>query len=140
MTALSPPRKSLQLHFAQVDVYDRYLIVTVHEDVVFQKPHLEALYDIFLTYFPSQPFGYIAHRKYSYTVDPTCYIDSQEGPWLAAMAVVCYSQAAYEAALFERKFYKNRPYRPFYQMSDCLEWMERKISEHQIDRPPIGTP
>lgn len=129
--------KIIELDFARLELYEDYLVSTIHEGVLFKREHLESFYEVFDIYYPGKPFGYISNRQYEYTIDPTCYLNSNESPWLAAMAVLCNTENTFNMALFERKFYKNRPFKPFYDQNECLQWLTHKIGQHSKDRPPI---
>ncbi|MEM7087669.1 MAG: hypothetical protein AAF489_15925 [Bacteroidota bacterium] len=129
--------RSLTLDFATVEVLDFYLVVTMNEGLLFDRSHLTQLYKVFNTYFPDRPFGYISNRINDYTVDPTSYFETKEGPWLAAIAIMCYSEAAYNNAVFERNFYKKRPHKPFYDMEECKKWLKEKVENHSLEKPSI---
>ena len=127
----------LTLDFASIEVFDYYFIVTINEGLLFDRSHLAELYKVFNTYFPDKPFGYISNRINDYSVDPTSYFKTREYPWLAAVAIICYSESAYSNALFERNFYKDRPHKPFYDMKDCKAWLMDKVENHSKDKLPV---
>ena len=129
--------ESLTLDFATIEVLDCYLVATMNEGVLFDRSHLAELYKVFNTYFPDKPFGYISNRINDYTVDPTSYFKAKEDPRLAAVAIMCYSETAYNNALFERTFYKNRPLKPFYHMEECKAWLKERVEDHSNNIPPV---
>ncbi|MEL6810605.1 MAG: hypothetical protein AAFP76_04670 [Bacteroidota bacterium] len=131
-------RKKLPLDFGTVDIYNDYVIATFNEGLLFDHSHMEKLYEIFHLYFPDRPFGYISNRQFEYAIDPTCYLKENDAPWLAAYAALCYTERSYKSALFERKFYKHRPYKPFYTLETCLEWIVRRVQNHYKEKPPVG--
>jgi len=126
----------LKLDFASIEVLDYYFIVTINEGLLFDRSHLAQLYKVFNTYFPNKSFGYISNRVNDYTVDPTSYFKTQEDPWLAAVAIMCYSENGYNNAVFEGNFYKKRPHKPFYNMEDCKNWLKLKVENHNHENPP----
>lgn len=121
------------LDFATIQLFDNYLISTIHEGVIFDKPQLEQFYEIFDEHYSNRPFGYISNRIHEYSIVPTCYLKSTESPWLAAMGVYCISERAYDMALFEQKFYTKRPFKPFRIMDDCMDWVQHHIARHNIN-------
>ncbi|MBL4662972.1 MAG: hypothetical protein JKY22_05345 [Flavobacteriaceae bacterium] len=129
--------KTLQLDFAVVDIFDDYFVVTMDEGLLFGRSQLNELYKLFNSYFPDSPFGYISNRINDYTVDPTSYFDTEDGPWLSAIAIMCYSETGYSNALFEQTFYKNRPFKPFYKMEECIEWLKMNVKNHQPETSEV---
>jgi hypothetical protein len=119
--------KTIDLDFVHIKLYENYLISTIKEGVVFDKPHLERLYKILNDSFPGQYYGYISDRKFDYTVNPTCYLKSETiHPNLLGIAVHCYNSASYNNAQFERNFY-HRPMDTFYTLDQCKEWVNKLI-------------
>lgn len=127
----------LTLDFASIEVHDCYFIVTINEGLLFDRSHLTQLYKVFNTYFPDKAFGYISNRIHDYTVDPTSYFKTKEDPWLAAVAIMCYSENGFNNAVFEGNFYKKRPHQPFYDMEECKIWLLEKVENHNHKKPPV---
>lgn len=123
---LSPLLKTISLDFVQIELYKNYLISTIKEGVLFGKKELNIFYEIFDHYFPGKPFGYIADRKFDYTVDPTCYLKSSEYPSLLAMAILCHNEKSFQTAEFESKFF-NKPMEAFYSKKESIEWISNLI-------------
>ncbi|GAB5399417.1 MAG: hypothetical protein Aureis2KO_10020 [Aureisphaera sp.] len=118
--------KIIELDFATFELYDRFIVSTINEGVVFDLPHLEKLKEIFNTYYPEKPFISIANRKFDYTINPTCLLHSDLFPNLLGIGVVCYTKSALETATFEKKFYKGS-LEIFSDMDECMKWAEGKI-------------
>ena len=116
------PRKTIDLYFVYVEIFDDYLVSTIKEGVLFDKPELEAFYEIFDTFFPDSSFGYISNRKFDYTINPTCYLESSKYPGLLGMAIVCNTKQSYRTANFEKTFY-DRPFHVFYKMEEAERWV-----------------
>lgn len=98
--------KTIQLDFADVEIHEHYVISTIREGVTFGKQHLDAMFDVFSTYYKDRPFVSIANRKNDYSIDPNM-LSKKNHPDLLAIGVVCYTNAAKEIAEFEKKFYKG---------------------------------
>lgn len=129
----------LTLEFASIEVLDYCFIVTINEGLLFDRSHLAQLYKVFKTYFQDKPFGYISNRINDYTVDPTSYFKTQEDPWLAAVAIMCYSENGFKNAEFEGSFYNKRPHKPFYSMEECKIWLKRKVENHHKGKTSVAS-
>ncbi|MGJ8665844.1 MAG: hypothetical protein ACSHW7_05720 [Patiriisocius sp.] len=123
----SPLRKKINLDFVQIELYDKFLISTIKEGVVFEKQHLHTFYEIFDNYFPNRPFGYIANREFDYTVNPTCYLQPSDFPNLRGIAICCRNESSAAIAKFEKKFYQ-RPMEIFFDIESSKNWVEKIIS------------
>jgi hypothetical protein len=80
-------------------------------------------YNLFEEYYPNQKFGYISNRKFDYSVNPTCYLESERFPNLLGMAMWCHSESSYKTTQFEKTFY-DRPFSAFYSLEDCKNWIK----------------
>lgn len=118
--------KIIDLDFVFIELFPSYLVATIKEGVLFDTPQLATFYEIFDTYYPDKKFGYISNRIHDYTVNPTCYLKSTKFPRLIGMAICCKEQSTYNTAKFEKSFYK-RPFRVFYKMEDCIDWIDQQI-------------
>ncbi|GAB5399419.1 MAG: hypothetical protein Aureis2KO_10040 [Aureisphaera sp.] len=118
--------ETIELYFAKVVVNPNMIIASINEGVIFDTAELKEFYNIFNTYFPNEPFGYISNREYDYTVNPTSYLESSSHPNLHSIAIVCHSQKSYDMAQFEKQFYK-RPFKVFYSMKDAKDWIQQQL-------------
>jgi hypothetical protein len=115
--------KIVKLDFVELELHPDYLISTIKEGVVFEKEHLVIFYNLFKEYYPNQKFGYISNRKFDYSVNPTCYLESERFPNLLGMAMWCHSESSYKTTQFEKNFY-DRPFSAFYSLEDCKNWIQ----------------
>lgn len=120
--------KKIELDFANFEIYQDYVVSTIKEGVVFDTPHLAAIAQIFNTYFPKEPFISIADRKFDYTINPTCLMNSSITPNLVGIGVICYTKSAKETAQFEKNFYKGN-YEVFSSMKSALNWSQKCLKE-----------
>ena len=127
----NPAKIRLDIGFAQFELYDDYLIGTIKEGIVFNSFHLIKFHAIFDEHYSNRPFGYISNRKYDYTIDPTCYFDvSNYSDRLVGIAVLCFSEASYNNAIFAKQF-MQRSQEPFYNEEDCVQWIQGLLSKYQ---------
>ena len=126
---MSSSPKIITLDFVQVEIHANYLITTVQEGIVFSRAHLERLIDLFESYYPNKKFGYISNRRFDYSVDPTCYRDTDIYPNLLGVAVWCHSEASYKTTQFEKSF-NTKPFEAFYTLEECKIWVETIITEN----------
>ncbi|MCW8981375.1 hypothetical protein [Altibacter sp.] len=119
--------KKIKLDFASIEIHQHYMISQIKEGLDFEQPHLEAIYEIFETYFSGRPFVSIADRKNDYTINPNLLKDTRYKN-LLGIGVVCYSEASYNNALFEKTFFKGK-FEPFYEMEACKEWALQLVED-----------
>ncbi len=119
--------KTIDLEFAEIQLFDTYAISSIKEGVMFNAPHLEAFFEIFKLHYGNKPFVSIANRKNDYTVDPQLF-KTMRLPEIAAIGVVCHTDSSYQIALFEREFYPG-VFMIFKEMDECIEWAEKLLSE-----------
>ncbi len=111
----------VNLDFTKLEIYEDYIVSTVHEGVVFDTPELEQIHSIFDTYFQGEKFGFISNRENDYTVIPTCFMNASKNNGLLGVAILCYSKSSYDNSLFVKKFY-SKPYHAFYTLKECKQW------------------
>jgi len=129
----SPIPTIVNLDFARLELFEDYLISTIHEGVVFNLEHLEKFYQIFDSHYCNKPFGYISNRKFDYTVDPTCYLMEYQYPKLVGISILCHSESTFNTAQFEKTFYK-RPFEVFYKIENCKKWIYGHISTFEKEK------
>lgn len=120
----TPPFKIVALPFATVELYNKFVVVTIKEGVLFDQPELEALYEIFDTFYPNNSFGYISNRQNKYTINPTSYIETSKYPRLVGMAIVCTLESNKRMALYEKTFYE-KPFEIFEGIEKAQEWIDK---------------
>ncbi|MAZ73388.1 MAG: hypothetical protein CMC70_09600 [Flavobacteriaceae bacterium] len=120
------PHKTIVLSFTTLTIYDNFLVSTIHEGKLFDTPQLEQLQEIFDIYFPAKNFGFIANRKYDYTVNPVCYTNTSAIDRMVGMAVLCYSDANYQTAKFTKPFFR-KPLEAFFSFKECEDWINQLL-------------
>jgi len=125
----SPLLERIDLDFAQIEIYKSYVISQIKEGVSFDEKHLIQIYSVFETYFSGRPFVSIADRKFDYTINPNLLTDTKF-PNLLGIGVVCYSEASYNTALFEKEFFKGA-FEVFYSMKACKTWCTTLLKQYE---------
>lgn len=115
--------KSGELSFAEIEMFPHYLILTIHEGVLFDSSELQELFKFFEDNFPNKDFGYISNRIHDYTINPTCYLKAKEIPNLKCMAVICNNDSTYRTVLFEQKLHQ-RSAKIFDNRKESIRWVE----------------
>ncbi|GAA0871023.1 hypothetical protein GCM10009117_01680 [Gangjinia marincola] len=118
--------KTLDLGFAQFEIYDNVIVSIIAEGTEFKKEHLDIFHATFKNVFGDNKFVYISNRKNSYSVNPTFYVQYEELQNMIGYAVVCDTKSKYNAALFEKHFYK-RPFEVFLQLNNALSWANKLL-------------
>tara|TARA_B100001146_G_scaffold222761_1_gene235818 strand:+ start:29147 stop:29551 length:405 start_codon:yes stop_codon:yes gene_type:complete len=120
-----------ELDFITLYFYEEYVISMIHEGVFFDLPHLEEVTKHFKAFYPEdKPFASIADRKNDYTINPTCFFQSDIMSNLVCIGTVCHSQTSYDTASFEKMFYKGN-FEVFMSMKRCKRWVEKRIIKHK---------
>lgn len=123
----SPAKLMIDVDFAQFELHEHYLIATINEGVIFDRPHLIKFHEVFDKHYFNRPFGYISNRVNDYTINPTCYVESNNfDPNIVGIATMCYSDVTYQNAKFTERFLKW-PHRAFFKMEDCVNWIEIQL-------------
>ena len=123
---LSDMITSLSYDFCTVDIHYNYLIAVMDEGITVKPEHNSVLLDIVQKYFPDTSFGYITHRKHSYSVDPSIYFETSKIPNLVAFAIVSRHEINQMNAELEKKFLK-KPLRHFEELNDAIKWIEEMV-------------
>jgi hypothetical protein len=122
--------KTIELDFVHLELHELYAIASIKEGVVFDRDHLKVYDKVFKEHYPERLFGYISNRKYDYTVNPTCFLQTNLSPRLVAVAMWCHTERSFNNALFERSFYK-RPAEAFYTKEECQQWIIEQIEDYK---------
>ena len=116
--------KIIDLDFAKIEIYPKFLTSTIQEGVVFGIKHLEKINSVFQEHYPNQKFGYISNRKFDYSVDPICYLESDRFTHLTCIAIWCHNETNLNTTEIEKNFNK-KPFEAFYTFEECKNWVEQ---------------
>lgn len=114
--------------FGVAEIYDDYIIMVMNEGVNVTREHNKELVKLAENTYAGKKFGYITHRKHSYSVDPRTYTDTSKIKNLVAFAVVSNEKIIMSNVELEKLFLK-KPIRHFEKLEDAILWVETKIAE-----------
>ena len=121
---------TLNLDFATIKVYERYMISEVHEGMVLGHEHHDVFEQIVGKYFPDAHFVYISHRIHSYAVDPLIYLRTSRLTNLVGFAFVSKHTISLTNAQLEKAFLKK----PIYMgrnIEDAIQWANELTEKEQ---------
>ncbi len=122
------------LEFANLYVYDSYIIAEIFEGIDFNTELNTTLLDFCKQTFGDTPYGYISNRVHSYAVDPTVYSQSAAYPNLAAIAVVAHNEIGRINAEIEKLFFQKK-FEHFKSLDRARIWMKEALTTIQTEEP-----
>lgn len=94
--------------FFQVDLYDQYAILTIHENVDFSLNRASILRDKLKKHYESKGFIMISHRKFEHKTSPEIYkqgvLDNMKGLAIVSSKTKERDKAILEQPLFGKSF------------------------------------
>jgi len=121
---------TISYDFCNIEVYSNYIVVVMSEGITLTPAHNSVLLSISEKYFKNSSFGYITHRKKSYSVDPRIYLETSKIKNLAAFAIVSSKKIDKSNAEIEKLFFK-KPFKHFIELDDAVNWITGKVSKYQ---------
>ena len=100
--------KTLHYIFYDAELHDHSLIVDMKTGVHITPEHNSLLKDIANTHFKDRPFVYLTHRKNSYSVDPSVYLETTKIKNMGGFGVIADVQVSGANAQIE-KLFLNKP-------------------------------
>ncbi|MEZ4797820.1 MAG: hypothetical protein R2785_11705 [Flavobacteriaceae bacterium] len=122
------PKKTLKYPFCTIEVYDNYVISCINEGFHLTPDKNKILEDIANEYFYDRPFVYITYRKFSYSVDPSIYLQTSKIFNLAGFAVVAKAPLAKGNAEIE-KLFLDKPFEIFTSLNDAKSWAKTILNK-----------
>ena len=116
--------KQYLLSFGKFDIYEKFMVGTVHYGVHLDKKMIGELLLISDVHFKGA-FGYISNRIHSYSVDPFNYKEVDKLPNFKALAIVGNTNLSKDLFSIEKDFF-NGPMAYFEKMDDAILWMKEK--------------
>ncbi len=99
----------------------------IDEGVTFNDTHLKELFEIYDLFFRHEPFGYLSNRVNDYSINLSPSLYQAIHPNLCAVAAVCYNEVSLENALFEKTFYKTKPFQAFIDYDEAVRWLQQQL-------------
>jgi ribosomal protein S17E len=112
----------LTYDFCTMEVHENYLYVVMYEGITVKPEHNDILLNISTKYFRNKNFGYITHRKNSYSVDPRVYFETSKIENLVAFAVVSNEKLKTSNTDVEKIFLK-KPFQHFEELAEAKAWV-----------------
>ncbi|MDO1500863.1 hypothetical protein Q2T40_12050 [Winogradskyella maritima] len=108
-------------------LFENYVIAEMNEGVVLTFDSFFELGRKLVEKYNERPFGYIVHRKNSYSINPTdIHIFNKAFPNLKAFAVVSYSSMGEKIFTLENKFFNfNRQL--FHDLKTAERWVQTTL-------------
>jgi len=75
------------------------------------------------------PFGLIANRVNSYSVDFESYRIVDQTPNLKALAVVIYRESAHPVASAEAHYLRSTPFAVFDDLDAAIDWVRKQVTD-----------
>ena len=127
-TNLSQDFDAHDIKLGRVYITTNFMIAEFKEGVDINFDNFQEVAELIKVYFKNRPFGFIANRTNSYSIDLK---DSAKFnitfPNLKAYAVVAYKSITERVFEIENRFFKfNRS--SFKDLNDAVEWVENTLS------------
>lgn len=113
--------KTLTYEFGSIEIFENFVISHINEGFHLTPDKNKILEDIANEYFYDKAFVYITHRKYSYSVDPSIYLQTSEITNLVGFAVVAQVPLAKGNAEVE-KLFLDKPFEIFSSLDEAKTW------------------
>ncbi|BAO54314.1 hypothetical protein [Nonlabens marinus] len=119
------------LGYAQVYIFQNYLINQINDGVNVGMEHVEVLRDMITEHFGNRKMVYISNRTNSYSVNPLVYPLVGRIRNLEGMAIVTNSRLNIQNANFEKVFY-HKHFEIFQTMDEAIVWATELISSADV--------
>lgn len=115
--------KTLEYSFCSIEVYPDYVISYIKKDFHLTPDKNNVLEDIASDYFKNRPFVYISHRKNSYSVDPSIYMQTSKIKNLVGFAVVAEVPLSKGNPEVGKLFFNDKPFEIFETIEEAKSWV-----------------
>ncbi|KAA3625622.1 MAG: hypothetical protein DWP94_00370 [Flavobacterium sp.] len=112
--------------FGVAQLYRDYILMEMNEGITVDFEINKQLCDYAANFYKDKPFGYITHRKNSYSVDPYVYIETSKLKGLVAFAIVSNKNIRRETAILEQIFL-NKPLKTFKDLKPAISWVQGHV-------------
>ncbi len=119
------------LGYAQVYVFQNYLINQINDGVNVNMEHVEVLRDMIKKHFGNRKLVYIGNRVHSYSVDPLVYLSVGRIDNIEGIAIVTDTRLNLQNANFEKVFY-HKEFEVFTNMEAAIVWASDLISRADL--------
>ena len=119
--------KKTRLSFCTIEFYKNTIVGTIDDGIDLTLEKSSEIIEVAINHFKSEPFVYIANRKYSYSVDPIIYKYNSELKNLKGFAIVI--DNLYDNTIEIEKIFSHKPIDTFTSLDEALAW-SRNIIEN----------
>ena len=123
MFTMSTLVQQIKLDFATIDLYDTYVVCSVHQGESLDIDRVVLLHKTYRKHYGDKQYGYIFDRTSSFTINPISYMQCPYYPDVTAFAIVAPNPDVKKTVLFEEKFSKM-PLLIFDTLEEAQVWME----------------
>lgn len=118
------------LGYADVFVFENYLINQIKEGARISDRHYYVLKEMIDAHFSDRAMVYLSNRVNSYSVDPLIHTNVSTIENLLGLGIVVDSELRRESAIFEGKFSK-KPYEVFSTLQEAIIWATNILKENK---------
>ncbi|WP_062059336.1 hypothetical protein [Aquimarina longa] len=108
--------------FCEIELYTQYVIITINEDVNFTLNEASIIRDKLRSYYKSNDFIMISHRKYHYDFSSEVYKKGQLNN-MKGLAIVSSSDTERDKAIIEQPLY-GKSFTFFSTIEEAKSWAE----------------
>ncbi|WP_378175809.1 hypothetical protein [Aquimarina sp. SS2-1] len=119
---------SYKTDFGLAEIYDDYIKVIINEGITVSPDDNNILLEMVENHFKNKAFVYITHRIYSYSIDPTVYLETAKIKTLVGLAVVSDNPIQKNQTQIEKTFF-NKKFKHFTNMEAALTWKDEILNE-----------
>jgi len=109
--------------FGVAEMHRDYILMVMNEGITVDFEINRQLCEYAANYYKNRQFGYITHRKNSYSVDPYVYRETSKLKGLVAFAIVSDKHIRRETAILE-KIFLNKPLKTFKDLNAAIAWVQ----------------
>jgi hypothetical protein len=114
------------MSFGSLMLYEHFTIGIINEGEDLRSAQNQSIVKACSNYYKNGNFGYISHRLYSYSIDPTVYIENSKLDNLVAIAVVISGPTQKLCANIEKMFFK-KPFEYFNSLQEAQKWIRNMV-------------
>jgi hypothetical protein len=116
----------LRIDFADIYIYDNYLISVIDEGVILEPSFMKTFLKIIDKYYKNKDFIYIANRVNSYSINPAIYKECSKIENLKGFCIVSNEPEKKSSYNVEKLFY-NKLFVHFRKMDEAVKWANKII-------------
>ncbi|MCW5520809.1 hypothetical protein J1N09_13255 [Aureitalea sp. L0-47] len=126
---LPSEKHRITFDFGVAELHQNYMLMVMNEGITVDSAINTRLTDMAAEHFGDKPFGYITHRKNSYSVDPNVYHETSKIKNLVGFAIVSDKEIHLTTSQVESMFL-NKPMKVFKEVDAAVEWVYSLLSSN----------